>query len=77
MDRRPSAIPQFLGKADPNIEQLRLLAQALAGPALKGGELDGVASGSELAALSKLIANWRSVVETTEAPLFRAAREHV
>ena len=45
---------------------MRLVAQALAGPALKGGELGEVASGSELAALTKLTANWRSVVEDVD-----------
>jgi hypothetical protein len=45
---------------------LRLVAQALAGPALKGGELGEVASGTELAALTKLTANWRSVVEDVD-----------
>lgn len=80
MERRPSGIPEFLREACPNTEQLRLVAQALAGPALKGGELDEVATGSELAALTKLTANWRSVVEDTaealEGPLFKAARQH-
>jgi putative DNA methylase len=63
MERQPSLIPDFLRETRPNLEQLRLVAQALAGPALKGGELGEVASGSELAALTKLTANWRSVVE--------------
>ena len=66
MERHPSAIPEFLQEARPNAEQLRLVAQALAGPALKGGELGEVATGSELAALTKLTANWRSVVEDAE-----------
>ena len=78
MERHPSAIPEFLRAARPNTEQLRLVAQALAGPALKGGELDEVATGTELAALAKLTANWRSVVEdTAEAAigsLFRSER---
>lgn len=44
--------------------------------ALKGGELADVSSGGELAALAKLTANWRSVVEDVgEGPLFRAARK--
>jgi putative DNA methylase len=73
MERHPSGIPEFLREARPNIEQMRLVAQALAGPALKGGELGEVASGSELAALTKLTANWRSVVDE-EGPLFQAAR---
>ncbi len=78
MERHPSGIPEFLREARPNTEQLRLVAQALAGPALKGGELGEVASGSELAALTKLTANWRSVVEDpagpAEGPLFKAAK---
>jgi hypothetical protein len=52
---------------------MRLVAQALAGPALKGGELGEVASGDELAALMKLTANWRSVVE--DASVTAAERE--
>jgi putative DNA methylase len=78
MERHPSGISEFLREARPNTEQMRLVAQALAGPALKGGELGEVATGSELAALTKLTANWRSVVEDAagpaEGPLFRAAR---
>jgi len=51
------------------------VAQALAGPTLKGGELADVSPGGELAALAKLTANWRSVVEDAAGgPLFRAAR---
>jgi putative DNA methylase len=76
MERHPAGIPEFLREARPNTEQLRLVAQALAGPALKGGELGEVATGSELAALTKLTANWRSVVEDAggpaRGPLFRA-----
>lgn len=66
MERHPSSIAEFLRDARPNTEQLRLVAQALTGPALKGGELSEVASGSELAALTKLTANWRSVVEDVD-----------
>jgi putative DNA methylase len=76
MEHRPAGVPGFLREASPNMEQLRLVAQALSGPALKGGELAEVASGSELAALTRLTANWRSVVEqaVSEGPLFQAAR---
>lgn len=66
MERHPSDLGDFLRDARPNTEQLRLVAQALAGPALKGGELGEVASGSELAALTKLTANWRGVVEDVD-----------
>ena len=79
MERRPSGVAQFLRERRPNTEQLRLVAQALAGPALKGGELGEVASGSELATLTKLTANWQSVIEDTAAevigPLFRAGKQ--
>jgi len=66
MERHPSGIPDFLRDARPNTEQMRLVAQALAGPALKGGQLGEVATGTELAALTKLTANWRSVVEDVD-----------
>ncbi len=79
MERHPSGIPEFLREARPNTEQMRLVAQALAGPALKGGELGEVASGSELAALTKLTANWRSVVDDSAGeaagPLFKTSRQ--
>ncbi len=66
MEHHPSGLGEFLREARPNKEQLRLVAQALAGPALRGGELAEVASGSELAALTKLTANWRSVVDDVD-----------
>jgi putative DNA methylase len=74
MERSPSRIAEFLQEARPNTERLRLLAQALSGPALKGGELDEVTTGTELGALAKLTTNWRSVVEA-EGPLFRASSQ--
>jgi hypothetical protein len=36
---------------------------ALAGPALKGGEMANVSPSGEVSALGRLTANWRSVVE--------------
>jgi putative DNA methylase len=74
MERHPSGISDFLRDARPNTEQLRLVAQALAGPALRGGELGEVTRGTELAALTKLTANWRNVVEE-EGPLFKASMQ--
>jgi hypothetical protein len=47
----------------------RLVAQALAGPALKGGELENVSPTAEQSALGKLLANWSTVMEG------KAARE--
>ena len=79
MERHPSDLGGYLRDAQLSTEQLRLVAQALAGPALKGGELGEVATGTELAALTKLTANWRSVVEDAAGAavgaLFRATRK--
>jgi putative DNA methylase len=76
MENRPSLIPEFLREARPNVEQMRLVAQALLGPALKGGELSDVSPTGELGALAKLTANWKSVVEDeSKAPLFHAAHK--
>lgn len=78
MENQPQGIADFLHDARPNREQLRLLAQALAGPALRGGNLADVSPTGELSALAKLTANWRSVVEDAaevpEGPLFQATR---
>lgn len=63
MENRPGEVPAFLKEAQPNLEEMRLVAQALAGPALKGSELANVSPSAELAALAKLTANWRSVIE--------------
>jgi putative DNA methylase len=63
MEKRPAELAKFLREAQPNREQLRLVAQALSGPALKGGELGDISSTGELSALAKLMANWQSVVE--------------
>jgi len=73
MDNRPLGLPKFLRESRVNREQLRLVAQALAGPALKGGELAEVSPSSELAALKTLTSNWRSVVE--DAALTTLERE--
>jgi hypothetical protein len=44
------------------VEELRLVAQALGGPALKGGELADVSPTAEQSALGKLLANWNAVM---------------
>ena len=75
MENRPRMLAEFLRESRVNREQMRLVAQALAGPALKGGEMADVSPTSELAALSKLTANWRAVVEDAAlTPLEREAR---
>jgi putative DNA methylase len=73
MEKRPTELPAFLRDSQVNREQLRLVAQALAGPALKGGELGDVSPTAELSALGKLTANWQGVVE--DAALTPGQRE--
>ncbi|MBN1458567.1 MAG: DUF1156 domain-containing protein, partial [Armatimonadetes bacterium] len=63
VEHRQGKVAEFLREAQPNREQMRLVAQALAGPALKGGELLPVSPSGEVGALSRLLANWRAVVE--------------
>jgi putative DNA methylase len=63
LEHKPPRIPQFLADTGVRTEQLRLVAQALAGPALKGGELADVSPSAEQAALGKLLSNWNAVVE--------------
>jgi putative DNA methylase len=63
LEKRPPSIPKFLADAQPNLEQLRLVAQALSGPALKGGEMAEISVGAEQTALGKLLSNWNSVME--------------
>jgi len=80
LEHKPLKIPEFLTEAKPNVEQIRLVAQALAGPALSGGELADVSSTAEQSALSKLLANWNAVMvgkaamedrRTGQEPLFK------
>jgi putative DNA methylase len=68
MENRPLQLAEFLREAQPNRDQMRLVAQALAGPALKGGQLADVSPTAELSALGKLTANWRSVIEDGAVP---------
>ena len=70
-NRSPAAMTEFFRQARVNREQLRVLAQALSGPALKGSELAAVSAGAELAALAKLTANWKSVIDDAVSPLER------
>jgi len=75
MEKRPAHLAEFLRESQVNREQLRLVAQALAGPALKGGELGDVSPTAELSALAKLTANWQSVIE--DAALTVAEKEEL
>lgn len=63
MEHQPREIGKLLIEAGPNRDQMRLVVQALTGPALKGSELSDVSPTGELAVLAKLAANWRTVVD--------------
>jgi putative DNA methylase len=62
LEHKPPKVPHFLSETKPNVEELRLVAQALGGPALKGGELADVSPTAEQSALGKLLANWNAVM---------------
>jgi putative DNA methylase len=69
MENSPRKLGDFLDEARPDREHLRVLAQALAGTALAGkSEADTEklvsTTPAEQGALAKLLANWRSLVET-------------
>ena len=63
IDNEPNELQTFLKAARPNVEQLRLITQALCAPILGRPEAKDAAPTPELGALSKLTANWRSLVE--------------
>jgi putative DNA methylase len=69
MENKPRGLASFLEEVRPDQERLRLVAQALAGPALKGPS-DGdsktllATTTAEQAALGKLLANWRSLIDS-------------
>jgi putative DNA methylase len=83
MENEPRNLTRFLDEAHPDRERLRLVAQALAGAGLKGKtEVEAKAlvatTPPEQAALSKLTANWRTLVDqrlaAAEATLFGLGR---
>ncbi len=78
MENRPENLEEFLREAQPNLEQVRLVAQALAGTALKGTSDESKillgTTQSEQAALGKLLANWRALIEQPAPPLFDGYR---
>ncbi|MCE9554599.1 MAG: DUF1156 domain-containing protein [Planctomycetes bacterium] len=72
MDNSPRKLAEFLDEARPDRERLRVLAQALAGAALSGKSEEEAAklvstTAAEQAALGKLLANWRSLIESRMA----------
>jgi putative DNA methylase len=75
----PRKLNQFLDEARPDRERLRLVAQALAGTALEGGNgrvidsqrVGGYTTPKEHGALQKLLANWKMLIEKGMMPLFQ------
>jgi len=76
VENQPRSLGGFLDEARPDRERLRLVAQALAGTALEGKkeadlEHSLTTTASEQSALKKLVANWRTLIESkTIGPLF-------
>ncbi len=62
MENEPNSLGEFLREVQPNIEQLRLVAQALSGPTLTRADSNESPT-KELSALRKLTANWTTLVE--------------
>jgi len=87
IENEPRNLNRFLDEARPDRERLRLVAQALAGTALAGRKDGGAerppargaragivaTTAGEQAALKKLVANWRALIDQrlAELPLFR------
>ena len=80
IENEPRSLPKFLDETRPDRERLRLVAQALAGAGLKGkSEEDTKAmvatTTAEQSALGRLLANWRTLIESPVAPLFELRSE--
>jgi len=83
VENEPRNLNSFLDEARPDRERLRLVAQTLAGTALSGRKDDGpehtvATTPAEAAALNKLVANWRALIDqrlaAREEDLFGYAR---
>ena len=68
MEHRPRKLRDFIDQSRPDVERLRLVAQALAGTALQGeaeASSKPAAATPEQSAVRKLIANWASVFDSS------------
>jgi putative DNA methylase len=68
VENQPRSLADYLDRTEPYREQLRLIAQALAGAGLKGKGTDAskpaiTTTPAEQSALGKLTANWRTLIE--------------
>jgi putative DNA methylase len=84
LENQPRNLNRFLDEARPDRERLRLVAQALAGTALSGKKEDSAehtvaTTAAEQAALNKLVANWRALIDqrlaADEGTLFDMGRK--
>jgi putative DNA methylase len=80
MENEPRTLGKFLEETRPDRERLRLVAQALAGAGLKGKSEEATkavvaTTTAEQAALGKLLANWRTLIESSATPLFELRSE--
>jgi putative DNA methylase len=74
MENKPRELSDYLMKARPNLDQLRVVAETLAGAKLAGNGKGGgrsliAATGAEASALKTLTTNWRTVIEANVKPL--------
>lgn len=82
MEFRPRLLGEFMAEVKPDAERLRLVAEVLAGRTLKGATDTAlveavVTTPAEHAALSKLLSNWRMLIDDAvdaEGPLFQYRR---
>lgn len=83
VENEPRKLNDFLDEARPDRERLRLVAQTLAGTALAGRKDEGpehtlATTPAEGAALKKLVANWRALIDqrlaAREGTLFELIR---
>ena len=65
LEKRPTAVREYLDTVRANGEQLRLVTQALSAPVLGRPDAPDASPSAELGALMRLNSNWRTVVEGT------------
>jgi putative DNA methylase len=78
VEHEPSHIPMLLKTTQPDIERLRLVAEALRGRALAIEPTPGAASDQrtpEQAAIERLLASWKRVTEMARQPILLAEED--
>jgi len=69
LENQAYKIPEYLMQSMPNYDLLKLTAHALAGTTLSGGQELIATTSDEKSVLSKLLANWKSII--SEETLFK------